>query len=158
MRSFVDGSFIRSPTAASRRIQARARQFLEEYGDANPVLGFILATVADDEAEIQAAVPISVGRSEQYSFEPEGRPGWYQLSVGEPSAYRIDVMSSDGDPLVRVSRAEDPYTPLNFDDDGGAGTDARLEVLLNAGDYYLSVENLNAEAGAFTLLVQLLEP
>lgn len=158
MRSLVDGSFIRSPTAASRRTQARVREFLEEYGDTSAVLGFILATVADDEAEIEAAVPITVGTSEQYAFEPEGRLGWYRLSVGEPSAYRIDVMSSDGDPLVQVSREEDPYTPLDFDDDGGAGTDARLEVLLDAGVYYLSVQDLTEEAGAFTLLVQLLEP
>ena len=158
MRSLVDGSFIRSPTAASRRIQARTREFLEDYGAVGPVLGFVLATVADAEAEVQDAVPIAVGPSEQYSFEPEGQPGWYQLSVDQASAYRIDVMSSVGDPIVEISREDDPYTPLDSDDDGGAGTDARLNVLLDAGVYYLRVRNLNAEAGGFSLLVQLLEP
>ena len=158
MRSLVDGSFIRSPTAASRRIQARTREFLEDYEAVSPILGFILTTVADAEAEVQDAVPIAVGRSEQYSFEPEGQPGWYQLSVDQASAYRIDVMSSVGDPIVEISREDDPYTPLDFDDDGGAGTDARLNVLLDAGVYYLRVRNLNAEAGGFSLLVQLLEP
>ena len=158
MRSLVDGSFIRSPTAASRRIQARTREFLEDYEAVSPILGFILTTVADAEAEVQDAVPIAVGPSEQYSFEPEGQPGWYQLSVDQASAYRIDVMSSVGDPIVEISREDDPYTPLDFDDDGGAGTDARLNVLLDAGVYYLRVLNLNAEAGGFSLLVQLLEP
>ena len=158
MRSLVEGSFITSPNAASRRIQARARAFLEDYGDTNAVLGFILATVADVEAEVQDAVPITVGRSGQYSFEQEGRFGWYRLSVDLTSAYRIDVISSEGDPIVEIAREDDPYTTLYFNDDGGVGTDARLEVLLNAGVYYLRVRNLNAEAGGFSLLVQLLQP
>ena len=37
MRSLVDGSFIRSPTAASRRIQARTREFLEDYEAVSPI-------------------------------------------------------------------------------------------------------------------------
>ena len=149
---------IRSPTAASRRIQTRARAFLEDYGDADTVLGFILATVADADAEVQDAVSIVLGRAEQYLFQAEGRPGWYRLSVDQVSAYRIDVISSDGDPIVDLWRSDDLFTPLNSDDDGGAGTDARLDVVLEAGDYYLSVRNLNEEVGNFSLVVQVLGP
>lgn len=158
MRTLVEGSFIRSPTAASRRIQARTRAFLEDYGTASPFLGFVLATVADPDAEIQDAIPVALGQTEGYAFQPEGRPGWHQLSVDQASAYRIDVMSSDGDPIIDIRGSDDLSTPLSSDDDGGVGTDARLEVFLEAGVYYLTVRDLNGETGSFSLLVQLLTP
>ena len=156
MRSLVDGSFVRSPTAASRRIQARTREFLEDYETESLIFGLILATVPDTTVDVQDVVPISVGSTQRYSFEPDGRPGLYRLTVDQASAYRIDVMSSDGDPIVEIASEDDPYAPLDTDDDGGVGTDARLDVILDPGVYYLSVRNFSPEAGSFALLVQLL--
>ena len=158
MSSLVSGSFINSPTAASQRVQARALSFLEDYAETSPILNSILEFSASSDSEVPDMTPVVIGQSERYEFEPEGEVGWYQFSVDRESSYRIDVMSSGGDPIIYIWNSGDLSSPLDFDDDGGAGTNARLELFLDAGLYYLSIRDLNEETGTFSLLVQSSEP
>lgn len=73
---------------------------------------------------------------------PEGRsPVWFRFTVAEEAQLRIDVQSSDGDPLARLYGPGD-FIFLAEDDDTGPVLDSRIDELLSPGTYYLGVRNL----------------
>jgi len=79
-----------------------------------------------------------------------GQPTSTQLSISEAGLYRITLRSSQFDALLGLQGAG----LEEQDDDSAGGTDAQLELWLDAGDYQLSSGSYGDEgAGSFVLSV-----
>ena len=164
MTSLVQGAFIDAPTAASERVMARTREFLETYRDSSSILESILLSVDVGSADLGSSVPtsqgfdsaepITIGQVERHSFRPDGQVGWYRVSIDDALPYRIDVTSVDGDPIITLGSFDDQFEELASDDDGGSRTDARIDIDLEPGVYYLSVRNFTGGEGNFSLVVR----
>lgn len=78
----------------------------------------------------------------------EGEGNRYRLRLGARSRVEFAVESSEIDPRILVTGPGAPVT----DDDSGGGTDARLVVALEPGDYAVVVDDVSgADAGLYTL-------
>jgi hypothetical protein len=84
---------------------------------------------------------------------PHGAHGdGYALVLGAPAVLRIELTSPHFDALVVV--ADTALMIYAFDDDGGAGTNARLETWLAAGTYVVwATSYFPGETGSYHLIV-----
>ena len=80
----------------------------------------------------------------------------YEFMLDRAATVIIEMMSLDVDPLLVLRSgspdAEEP-NELEENDDGGDGTDARIERLLAAGTYTIEATTYGSDAGNFTLKV-----
>jgi hypothetical protein len=74
----------------------------------------------------------------------------FLLSLDRPADVRLDAISSQVDTVLRVVGGDVELT----DDDGGNGTNSRLEETLPAGHYTVDVSSLNNGAGMVEVRVQ----
>ncbi len=74
----------------------------------------------------------------------------FLLSLDRPADVRLDAISSQVDTVLRVVGGDVELT----DDDGGNGTNSRLEETLPAGHYTVDVSSLNNGAGMEEVRVQ----
>lgn len=77
-------------------------------------------------------------------------PNAYTLHLEAPSEVSLALRSSTFDTLLRV--AGDGTEIL--DDDGGGGTDSRIETVLMPGDYRVEVDSYNGSQGDYRLEVR----
>ncbi|MNI82524.1 hypothetical protein D3C73_1392470 [compost metagenome] len=82
-------------------------------------------------------------------LDGEGRRR-FLLSLPRPADVRLDAISSQVDTVLRVVGSNVELV----DDDGGNGTNARLEESLPAGHYTVDVTSLSDEAGMVEVRVQ----
>ncbi|MEG0186173.1 MAG: ABC transporter substrate-binding protein [Stenotrophomonas sp.] len=74
----------------------------------------------------------------------------FVLNLTGPTEIQLDAISSQVDTLLRVNNGDVSLV----DDDGGNGTNARLEHVLAAGRYTVDVSSLSEEAAMFELRIQ----
>ncbi|HFF3760334.1 ABC transporter substrate-binding protein [Stenotrophomonas forensis] len=82
-------------------------------------------------------------------LDNEGRRR-FLLTLDRPADVRLDAISSQVDTVLRVVGANVELS----DDDGGNGTNARLQETLPAGHYTVDVTSLNNGAGLVEVRVQ----
>ncbi|MDR5868675.1 PPC domain-containing protein [Halomonas koreensis] len=76
-----------------------------------------------------------------------GSPNVYRLDIDEPTSVTLSLRSSAFDTLLRVSG---PGSELS-DDDGGSGTDSRLQSVFMPGEYRVEVSSYGAGVGEYAL-------
>ncbi|KAG1311621.1 hypothetical protein G6F62_014395 [Rhizopus arrhizus] len=74
----------------------------------------------------------------------------FLLTLDRPADVRLDAISSQVDTVLRVVGANVELS----DDDGGNGTNARLQETLPAGHYTVDVTSVNNGAGLVEVRVQ----
>lgn len=78
----------------------------------------------------------------------EGEPtNHYTLHLDEPSEVTIDLGSSDFDTVLSVTGSTTDIS----NDDGGMGTDSRIQTVLMAGDYRVEVVSYDGTVGNYEL-------
>ncbi|OBU64324.1 ABC transporter substrate-binding protein [Stenotrophomonas maltophilia] len=82
-------------------------------------------------------------------LDSEGRRR-FLLTLDRAADVRLDALSSQVDTVLRVVGGDTEFT----DDDGGNGTNARLEETLPAGHYTVDVTSLSNGAGLVEVRVQ----
>lgn len=157
MDGLVRSSYTTVPTATTRRISDRARAFLDSYAEHDSTLMSIHAGLG---APLSMSPPstnnvaeIALGEFVRGTFSSDEPRAWYTFTVTEAMAYRIDAISPDADPFVRLWSADNESTPLATDDDGGSNFNARVHIHLEPGVYYVSVEEVSNADGQFVLHV-----
>ena len=140
--------------AAEEAAEERTRDLAEQRVSGR--LGF------DREAFTDAA-PIMPGSSVRAEFAP-GVRRVYRLVVEEQqeqTMYRIEARAEDVgpgifDPILYLyeTGADNELSARYVDDDGGENFDARLEVTLGPGTYYIEVEELVGEPGICIVSVE----
>lgn len=157
MGGLVRASYTTVPTATTRRISDRTRAFLNDYAGYDPTLMSIRVGLSDPRSALpsssDAFTEIELGEFTLGEFRADEPTAWHTFGVIEAMAYRIDVIAPDVDPLARIWSADDESAPLVVDDDGGANLNARIDIYLEPGVYYLSVEEVNGAVGRFFLRV-----
>ncbi len=89
---------------------------------------------------------------------------WYQLTVTQTGNYRVDVKSLEGESALADPRLTGIYNSKGEwilgtrNDDGGVGLNARLEVTLEAGDYFIGASGLNDQTGQYSVSVTTVLP
>ena len=81
---------------------------------------------------------------------------YYGFTLDEAATVTLEMTSVDVDSWLALRSGSPPggVEPLEDDNDGGTGLDARIEWFLNAGDYTIEATTLDAgETGDFTLTV-----
>ena len=81
---------------------------------------------------------------------------YYGFTLDEAATVTLEMTSVDVDSWLALRSGSPPggVEPLEEDDDGGTGLDARIERFLDAGDYTIEATTLDAdETGDFTLTV-----
>ena len=81
---------------------------------------------------------------------------YYGFTLDDAATVTLEMTSVDVDSWLALRSGSPPggVEPLEEDDDGGTGFDARIERFLNAGDYTIEATTLDAgETGDFTLTV-----
>ena len=78
---------------------------------------------------------------------------YYSFTLGTAASVEIDLVSSEFDAWLTLREGADVSGPaLVHDDDGGQGSNARIETALSAGTYTIEATSLApGETGAFTL-------
>ncbi len=78
---------------------------------------------------------------------------YYSFTLGTAGSVEIDLVSSEFDAWLTLREGADVSgRALVYDNDGGQGTNARIETALSAGTYTIEATSLAAgETGAFTL-------
>ncbi len=78
---------------------------------------------------------------------------YYSFTLGTAGSVEIDLVSSEFDAWLTLREGADVSgRGLVYDNDGGQGTNARIETALSAGTYTIEATSLAAgETGAFTL-------
>lgn len=124
----------------------------------NPGLDSTLSDVVDFPAltldDVDRAESIALGQVGQYAFRADGEATWHRVSIQDTGVYRIDAISSNGDPVIAVWSSNGRLEELMKNDDGGSATDARIDIRLEPGIYYLGVRNFSGREGDFTLEVR----
>ena len=80
----------------------------------------------------------------------------YEFTLDQAATVTMEMASMDVDPFLVLRRGSSPGRAgeLEENDDGGAGTDARIERFLTAGTYTIEATTYDAdEAGDFALTV-----
>jgi hypothetical protein len=80
--------------------------------------------------------------------EPDILQSWHTLSVTEPVSARIDVSSEIFDTMVDLHDMSGGFIAGN-DDGPDGGTDSRLEVALDPGDYCVTVRGFGDSIGLY---------
>ena len=93
--------------------------------------------------------PLPASGSVYTMLDNEGRRR-FLLTLERPADVRLDAISSQVDTVLRVVGANVELS----DDDGGNGTNARLQETLPAGHYTVDVTSLNNGAGLVEVRVQ----
>ncbi len=86
----------------------------------------------------------------------DGRPGrQFRFSLDAEAVVRIDLNSSDRDPVLYLQSADGSL--IDFDDDTGGSNDARIERSLPAGQYLIEASTAGwagRDSGSFQLFVR----
>jgi hypothetical protein len=77
--------------------------------------------------------------------------GWFSLNLGSAADLRIDARSASIDTVLELYDAAG--WQIDGNDDGPDGTDSRLEIALDPGDYCVVVRGYGDAAGPFDLSV-----
>ena len=107
---------------------------------------------ADDHGEgIAEATPIAVGSSAVGRIEPGDDVDYFSLQVSEPTVVAIYTTGS----LDTVGSLRDQADKkLTGDDDGGEGSNFRIERVLGAGTHFVRVESYQNAEGIYTLYIE----
>lgn len=97
---------------------------------------------------------ITIGDAIQAAVNRRGTQR-FRLEVEVGGNYTIQAEGIGGfDPFIYVYETEgNTLTLIDVDDDGGDGVDARLQLELDPGDYYVEVEGFAGRAGECEVLV-----
>jgi hypothetical protein len=80
----------------------------------------------------------------------------FSFKIDKRSVLTFDAKSSAFDVAVFV--VDSKMRIVNGDDDGGGGTNAKLDILLNPGDYSVVVTTFDDRLGAYDLVTSVREP
>lgn len=87
----------------------------------------------------------------------EGKPtDYYKFTARAGRKYAVTMLSQAFDAVVDVGRGSNgSFERSRTDDDGGGGTNARLEwVPSAAGEVWIAAHTLNADTGRYTILLE----
>ncbi|WP_313420781.1 ABC transporter substrate-binding protein [Stenotrophomonas sp.] len=102
------------------------------------------ATIVD-----QDGTPLPASGSVFTVLDADGRRR-FLLSLDAPARVQVDALSSQVDTVLRVVGGDIDIE----DDDGGSGTDARLQETLPAGHYTVDVSSIGGDSGLVELRIQ----
>jgi hypothetical protein len=123
-------------------------------------LALLLCTAASAQTPIRMGQTVSGRLTEQSMKAPEDQSFYdlYTYAGKRGERVRFTLRSKDFDAYLNVGRADKSgsFESLDTDDDGGGGTDARVEITLPAdGVYSVRANTLNAgDSGAYTLQLE----
>ncbi|MEW5931382.1 MAG: PPC domain-containing protein [Gemmatimonadota bacterium] len=123
-------------------------------------LALLLCTAASAQTPIRMGQTVSGRLTEQSMKAPEDQSFYdlYTYAGKRGERVRFTLRSKDFDAYLNVGRADKAggFESLDTDDDGGGGTDARVELTLPAdGVYAVRANTLNAgQSGAYTLQLE----
>ena len=117
--------------------------------------------VDDHSATRQTTGEVDVDGSVTGEIETANDRDWFKVELDAGQTYRIDLKGSRtgagtlSDPyLYGVYDANGNYIPFTTNDDGGAGSDSRVEFTPTAtGAYYVEARDHGSDTGAYTLSV-----
>ena len=128
-------------------------------------LALLLCTAATAQTPIRMGQTVSGRLTEQSMKAPEDQSFYdlYTYAGKRGERVRFTLRSKDFDAYLNLGRTTDKaggFESLDTDDDGGGGTDARVEITLPAdGVYALRANTLNAgQSGAYTLQLEQAPP
>ena len=123
-------------------------------------LALLLCTAASAQTPIRMGQTVSGRLTEQSKKAPEDQSFYdlYTYTGKRGERVRFTLRSKDFDAYLNVGRTDKAggFESLDTDDDGGGGTDARVEITLPAdGVYAVRANTLNAgDSGAYTLQLE----
>ena len=103
-------------------------------------------------ADLGAALAPGFGRIERPSEVPQGQRSDLRISVAEATPFQADTAGSGFDTVLTLTDAGGNLVATN-DDGPGMGTESRVAVELQPGDYCLSVRDYGGGGGATTLVM-----
>jgi hypothetical protein len=103
-------------------------------------------------ADLGTALAPGFGRLERSSEVPQGLRSDLRISVAEATLFQADTTNSAFDTVVTLTDAGGNVVATN-DDGPNMGTDSRVAVELQPGDYCLSVRDYAGGGGATTLVM-----
>ena len=98
---------------------------------------------------------IKVGERQRITLRSDEVLRVFDFDIGEWNNYEISVSAQprgSGDPAFILTTADGEA--LDSDDDSGRGLDARLERILQVGNYELHVLNVGRDHATFELLIE----
>ena len=126
-----------------------------DLGDLSMIMNALIGIPRPTREDAEGAESIALNRVERYMFRSGGEVSWYRVAVEDALDYRIDVISSNGDPVAGIwSLDGQEFEELANDDDGGRDKDARIDIRLVPGVYYVGVRNFESGEGDFSLGVR----
>jgi len=140
---------IRYDVQAGKRYIAKVRGYDGDTGD----YGFrayirVQVSLTPDEFEPDndsaSAKQIEIGTSQQRTFHTANDVDWVKFQITQPGTYTIRARGVNSNRLdTYIELFDSNLKPIDEDDDGGDGVDARLSLRLESGLYYLKVECLD---------------
>ena len=113
-------------------------------GDGEP------SPVADDHGDSRsAATSLTLGTPVAGRIDPDNDTDYFRLRLSQSTVVAIYTTGS----LDTTGSLQDSSgNQVDFDDDGGSGTNFRIEATLSAGTHYIAVEAYsNSRTGSYTL-------
>lgn len=116
--------------------------------------------IDDISADTQSGVVVGPGKPATGEIETAGDHDWISVSLEAAKVYVIDILA-DGDGAggtlkdATLRLIDSNGDEVAFDDNSGAGKDARLQVTPgSSGDYYLDISSRFGEVGTYTARVR----
>jgi len=100
--------------------------------------------------EVPVAKRLTLGQRTDAELEA-GLPGRYSFTVNAPGRYIIEMTAPEVDSYLRLYRGNEEIAQ---DDDGGTGTNARIDAELSRGSYIIEASSYsNDESGSYQIEV-----
>ncbi len=94
------------------------------------------------------------GQSDTLFIDEGESAGWVELNISQRGNFAIEARGlSVSDPSIKVYDANDLANWFAWDDDSGGNLNARLNVTLEEGNYYVAVEDVNRWGGEVEFIV-----
>ena len=125
--------------------------------------GYSLAVTDEGEVQPLRAQAITPGQAVSGALDAkdpttdDGKPvDYYRFSTRAGRRYAVTLLSDNFDAYLELgSGANGVFTRERSNDDGGGGTNAKIRwVAREGGEVWILVRSFNADAGAYTLLLE----
>ena len=90
------------------------------------------------------------------SFHTGGDIDWFKFNITGSARRVIIYTESDKDTKITVNDRQG--NQIAFNDDSGEGNNARIDATLNAGEYFIKVEEYNNAIGNYVLKIEIQQP
>jgi hypothetical protein len=128
---------------------------------------YTLAATAEPYSDVpggpETDAEISAGETINDAIEVAGDQDWFRIEMVEGESYRFILRGESGgfgtlaDPFLELYDAEGNM--IASDDDGGQGTNARLDhTVMETGTYFVAAEGYIDSVGTYELVARTFEP